>query len=142
MTDYKALAERVITADGHAITSWFESGEERITCEALKQRQIEAVAAVLKEALTPEWKDVPDKLPEGAARGAYSIKYEGIYNQQLKENTTVITSHVFERAEIDEFREQKTAKGVHYMLLAAFDANDNPVANPMRNSMSGAHKEA
>jgi hypothetical protein len=137
MTDYKALAERVITADGHAITSWFESGEERITCEALKQRQIEAVAAVLRSALTPEWKDVPDKLPEGAVYGYYRSR-----NKKYRNAGSPMRWDHRDVAEEREYWAQGELSVREFMLIAAFDTNDNPVANPMRNSMSGAHKEA
>ena len=113
MTDYKALAEQCISADGHALTEWFESGEEDITCEALKQRRIEAVAAVLKEALTPTWKAVPDELPEGAVRGWY---------------LEMLPCGQLQRFWRDPRCAHRITAGSKYMLLLALDVNGFPVS--------------
>jgi hypothetical protein len=112
VTDYKALAEQCISADSHAITSWFESGED-ITCEALKQRQIEAVATVLKEALTPTWKDVPDELPEGAVKGWY---------------LELLPCGQLQRFWRDQRCTHRVTEGSKYMLLLALDVNGFPVS--------------
>jgi len=121
MTDYKALAERVINE--YTVTVC-----DRNTCDesGYHAAGITKAAAVLREALTPEWKDVPDELPEGAVRGLYvCLMSDG--------RTTVPELLTWSDASYTA----KVCKGeLQWRLLAAFDARyrpvplaDNPVAN-------------
>lgn len=118
MTDYKALDTLALRIMDATVT---DEDERKLGIDGITKVVQGRIVRLLRSALTPEWKAIPDALPEGAVMGLWDIgrgkPIKRIHMLERLSAKTVLTEWGYDPSH----RQDK------YRLIAAFDANGEVV---------------